>query len=630
MKDGKGAPLAYIPLRLGGRAGRRARRARHPTAALHGLPRRGLSAVRRRQGRRRPRRGAAPPRAVPAGGPQEGALSRARDRGACRTPSPAPAVASSSRTTRSRGSAARSSSAGRSPRTSPKDYPWRVCGCPGRLWLADRRDPTLVRVERNFLHHNAMSGGGYGVVVGGGVYATVEGNVLAFNNHSIAADGQAYSGYSARFNYILRGVLTYGTDAPYPHSIDVHGRRRSRTTATTPAAPAGTYFDVSFNTVLGEQDLRRLGTPDARRFRLARPAGAGCPLHRQRSCPRRLRRGGEAESRRRSAGSTRTGRRLPNLRLARQPLRHRLLHDSPPATSTATARPTSSRQRHGLVLLARRQAALGVSACLDQAHPGAGLRRHRQRRRAPTCSTATRNGNAGLPRERPRRLVQLTTVPVPIKDLRFGDFDGDGKTDIFYTRPGPVVASGTARRKQWDVVTDLEQADRGASVRRVRRRAWHRRRAVLSDRWAYRAAPRRRGIASTSSSHDVHERVAADFDGNGRTDIAIGDGQTWRYSRDGRSRSRCCGMATRGCPTARQPAARSGRFDGGTTPSGHQLQPHCPGHSGQRPYSARRVARHVARPGRRQQVQRALLADHALSTTSARALHPGLIHPAAR
>ena len=25
---------------------------------------------------------------------------------------------------------------------------------------------------------------------------------------------------------------------------------------------------------------------------------------------------------------------------------------------------------------------------------------------------------------------------MPIKDLRFGDFDGDGKTDIFYTRDG--------------------------------------------------------------------------------------------------------------------------------------------------------------------------------------------------
>jgi hypothetical protein len=29
--------------------------------------------------------------------------------------------------------------------------------------------------------------------------------------------------------------------------------------------------------------------------------------------------------------------------------------------------------------------------------------------------------------------------------------------------------------------------------------------------------------------------VAADFDGNGKSDIAFNDGGTWRYSRDGRS-----------------------------------------------------------------------------------------------
>ena len=115
--------------------------------------------------------------------------------------------------------------------TIAKDYPGayrRACKCPGRWWPADPRDPTLVRVERNYLHNNAMQGGGYGVVVGGGVYATVEGNVFAFNNHHVAADGQAYSGYSARFNYVLRGVLSYGKSDSYPHSFDVHGRMGER------------------------------------------------------------------------------------------------------------------------------------------------------------------------------------------------------------------------------------------------------------------------------------------------------------------------------------------------------------------------------------------------------------------
>ena len=119
----------------------------------------------------------------------------------------------------------------------PRDYR-KACGCQGRAWPADPRDPTLVRVERNYLHNNAMQGGGYGVVVGGGVYATVEGNVFAFNNHSVAADGQAYSGYSARFNYVLRGrahlreettrIPTASTCTEEMRSKDGRLRRRSR------------------------------------------------------------------------------------------------------------------------------------------------------------------------------------------------------------------------------------------------------------------------------------------------------------------------------------------------------------------------------------------------------------------
>ena len=34
------------------------------------------------------------------------------------------------------------------------------------------------------------------------------------------------------------------------------------------------------------------------------------------------------------------------------------------------------------------------------------------------------------------RLVPLITTEVPMAELRFGDFDGDGRTDIFFTDEG--------------------------------------------------------------------------------------------------------------------------------------------------------------------------------------------------
>ena len=99
-------------------------------------------------------------------------------------------------------------------------------------------DAGLVRVEGNYLHDNLASGAGYGVVLGGGAYAHIEGNVFEYQNHHIAASGYAYSGFIARFNYSLRG--TYKNHAgEWPHTFDVHGRgaRQRRSTRAAPPAP---------------------------------------------------------------------------------------------------------------------------------------------------------------------------------------------------------------------------------------------------------------------------------------------------------------------------------------------------------------------------------------------------------
>ena len=42
-------------------------------------------------------------------------------------------------------------------------------------------------------------------------------------------------------------------------------------------------------------------------------------------------------------------------------------------------------------------------------------------------------GNVGVLKSGREDEVPLTTSPVPMKDMRFGDFDGDRKTDIFVT-----------------------------------------------------------------------------------------------------------------------------------------------------------------------------------------------------
>jgi hypothetical protein len=116
----------------------------------------------------------------------------------------------------------------------------------------------FVRVERNFLHHNAREGAGYGVVVSKGAYATIVANLFDYNRHAIASDGRPQTGYIAQYNYVLSGGYTVdmndGFDIPFCASywnqhFDVHG-----TGPDGYGQVAGEYFDISFNTVRGEQD----------------------------------------------------------------------------------------------------------------------------------------------------------------------------------------------------------------------------------------------------------------------------------------------------------------------------------------------------------------------------------------
>lgn len=106
----------------------------------------------------------------------------------------------------------------------------------------------LVRITRNFLHHNSRDGLGYGVVTSHGVYATIEGNLFDHNRHAIASAGDPHTGYIARYNYVLEGGYTEQWGYWNQH-FDVHG-----TGDGGYGELAGERFEIAFNTFRGEQD----------------------------------------------------------------------------------------------------------------------------------------------------------------------------------------------------------------------------------------------------------------------------------------------------------------------------------------------------------------------------------------
>ena len=85
----------------------------------------------------------------------------------------------------------------------------------------------------------------------GGAYATIEGNVFDYNRHAVASDGSPYTGYMARFNYVLeQGHCQEGSHVGcfYNQHLDVHG-----TGEKGYGGIAGEYFDIAYTSFRGEQ-----------------------------------------------------------------------------------------------------------------------------------------------------------------------------------------------------------------------------------------------------------------------------------------------------------------------------------------------------------------------------------------
>jgi len=92
----------------------------------------------------------------------------------------------------------------------------------------DQNPATLanVRIERNFVHHNERQNLGYGTQVAAGGRALVSANTFDLNRHAIAGDAEVHDSYRASFNLVLsQAPLQYGLfGIPYQtHDFDMHG-----------------------------------------------------------------------------------------------------------------------------------------------------------------------------------------------------------------------------------------------------------------------------------------------------------------------------------------------------------------------------------------------------------------------
>ncbi|HYN30185.1 MAG TPA: VCBS repeat-containing protein [Dermatophilaceae bacterium] len=391
-------------------------------------------------------------------------------------------------------------------------------------------DAALIRIERNYLHHNARDGGGYGVVVGGGSYAQIMGNVFDYDRHAVAADGFAASGYIARFNYILQSTRMYGGFLGYyGQHFDVHGGK-----AGGYGGSAGEFFEIAFNTIRGAQ-TSKLGFKSRPAFELrGRPTigarfDANVVVHPNLDA---------AVALKKTSSSTGIGEDHGAFRFSASGNRFRVDHSSDLATgdfdgdgradvfvATGTAWFFSrGGTRHWEFLHASTKLTREL-AFADVDNDGVTDILYR-----------SGDGALGYLKSGTEPLRPLTSLPVPISDLRSGDFDGDGRTDLFYTQRGQWwVWHGASRA--WRPAQTSSQPVGQLLIGSFDRRPGTDVVAALSDQWAVsssatgvwsRLAPRYRSSLGSA--------VAADVDGDRVLDIVLEDGRDWSWSKSGRAR----------------------------------------------------------------------------------------------
>jgi VCBS repeat protein len=115
------------------------------------------------------------------------------------------------------------------------------------LFADDPATLDNVRIERNFLHHNERWSGGYGSLMSAGGRAAISGNTFLMNRHAISGDGEGHEDYRAWYNLALSNVPVYSLSQGRAQQIfDMHG--------TGPGGYGyigGYRVDIAGNTFLG-------------------------------------------------------------------------------------------------------------------------------------------------------------------------------------------------------------------------------------------------------------------------------------------------------------------------------------------------------------------------------------------
>jgi hypothetical protein len=132
--------------------------------------------------------------------------------------------------------------------------------CPSPRDHRSREFPrsTPVRVIGNFIHHTTERApwDQYGSVAGSGAFILNQGNVFYLQHaHHIAADSSGTTGYHAYDNFFL-------SNQRKTHDVDMHGSGQAEESHWQ-GGVSGDYFDVGWNTFLhtGANNINQRGTP---------------------------------------------------------------------------------------------------------------------------------------------------------------------------------------------------------------------------------------------------------------------------------------------------------------------------------------------------------------------------------
>jgi hypothetical protein len=338
------------------------------------------------------------------------------------------------------------------------------------------RPPGNVHIVRNFIHHNERQNDGYGVETQNGGYSFIEGNTFVSNRHAIAAGGQANTVYRARQNLVLQDTPVQHKDGASWHTqdFDVHGTGDGGFGGT-----AGQYFEIAQNTFLGTKTgVTWTVVP--------------IPF---------------------SPGTTH-----PNFHIRGTPCFRAEYHDNvsreKPETAINNDGDTPMLIANNLFESIDPTTRLGVGDFDGDGFDDVFLATGAAWYYAPQANAEWHFLNA---------------QPDPIGNLLFGDFDGDGRTDVF-TQHGRdwVVSWGGA--SAWDKINESNPA---LSEFRIGDFNGDR----LSDvfyadgtQWYVSYGGNTPFTPAASSSFRAHDLGFGDFNGDGKTDVVAATSGQWMVS----------------------------------------------------------------------------------------------------